>query len=192
MTQPNFINNAGQRMDALMDTIKNDISYMQSSPYETLTAQLYDLLANYTNNGTNIVFANIPYISVYQLLVEEIKVISCYKNLSSFAYNSSSIATLIYNTQNIVYKFSMTSTDLFMLNMMSLYNDQLQQSKLMFIILMCIFALLVSVQAPTSYALDSIAMSQVDIFLKLPLKVCAVLAADANSFVGKIQVSYLL
>ncbi|MDR3548794.1 MAG: hypothetical protein P4M11_11115 [Candidatus Pacebacteria bacterium] len=112
--------------------------------------------------------------------------IAQFQDVSQFRSKDATVATLIYNAANTVFKSMFLAVNNFVASISTLYTQQLSET--ISIVLICIFGALIFVQAPISYMLNSVVISQVDIFLKLPNRVCAKLERAANDFVTRIHV----
>ncbi len=114
--------------------------------------------------------------------------IAQFQDVSQFRSKDATVATLIYNAANTVFKSMFLAVNNFVASISTLYTQQLSETETISIVLICIFGALIFVQAPISYMLNSVVISQVDIFLKLPNRVCAKLERAANDFVTRIHV----
>ncbi len=111
-----------------------------------------------------------------------------FKNITQYQYKDPAVAALIFNAQDEIFKQMFATVSNFMDSINTLFSDQLTQTKMVIVIMSCLFGILIVVQAPTSYALNNIVHSQIDIFLKLPNRVCAKLERSANDFINKVRV----
>lgn len=170
-----------------LDELRNVMQMIESSQYESLTHKIYDQLTSYYCNGTNVLYTGIPLMLSAALLSQEVFQISHYKKASQFSYNDPAFATLYYNIKNDMQENTNVVINSFMTEMKNLYNEQSRNAKIVVIVLCCILGVLIWLQAPMAYWVNRTVDSQVDIFLKMPSRVCAKMERLANRFVIKVQ-----
>ncbi len=178
-----------EQMKAGISEIKNCFSVFKDSKYKSLTEEWYDGRVQFNNNGSDIMFTGISLLTSYELELEYLIQISQFQNASAYKYSDPAISSMFFNLQSGIFSATTTSFTDFIQSVYALYDSKLNSMIVLACILGSIFILLVAIQAPTVYNLNKLVCSQIDIFLRMPLRACIKLEKHANEFINRIQES---
>lgn len=110
------------------------------------------------------------------------------KNLSDYNYGNPHLASMLYNLRNDLLMAASRALNGMTDGIVIGYKEQISKIITTTAVLSSIFALLILIQAFIGYSLNSVAISQIDIFFRLPIRYCIRMEKSASEFLNMAHV----